>query len=380
MSSKKWIKKWFLILFISIPIIIIFNYIVDPYGIYNMNLFSSKPLQADKMRLVKVLKINELNPKSIILGTSRAEYGYDPNHEYFLKPAYNFATSGSSMYENLLNFKHALKNKNLKKVLLVLDYRMFNNLTQKSVSEFEEYFESNFIYKLLFNVDVLKDSLKTIKNQKNKSGYLENGQKEHNSNWNFILSKGGHFNVMKYDESKYYKNYSTKYEYGDTKNNSFDDFNAFLDLAYSNNLEVDIIFGPSHVRQWESLDYFLDYDLWLKWKKDIVYLINEVANKHKKKEFKVIDFSVYHALTSEKIPKNKKSKMTYYWESSHYKNSLGLIVLNKLNKSSKFNDFGIELNLKNIDSHLEKQKLNRKKYINSNDYQLEIWGKIKPSK
>lgn len=65
-----------------------------------------------------------------------------------------------------------------------------------------------------------------------------------------------------------------------------------------------------------------------------------------------MDFSVYHPFTAEKVPTDKNTKMKYYWESSHYKNELGLIVLDRLVGDSKYEDFGMELNLDNIDTYL----------------------------
>ena len=119
MNSKKWIKILSILCILGFGFVGGINYLVDPYRLYKTNIFKSKPEQSNKIRLIKALKTKEIKPTSISLGTSRTEYGYDPTHNYFTKPSYNLATSGSSMYENLLNFKYALKQGNLKKVLLV---------------------------------------------------------------------------------------------------------------------------------------------------------------------------------------------------------------------------------------------------------------------
>jgi hypothetical protein len=277
----------------------------------------------------------------------------------------------------MLNFQYALKQGKLKKVLLVVDYRMFNNKTQKSIQDFETYFDGKNIYTYLFSIDILKDSLLTVKGGENTSIYLENGQREHNHNWKSILKNGGHLETMKKDEEKYYKDYPTNYTYKDTKKKSFPDFEEILKLCYSNNIELDIIFGPSHIRQWESLNYYLGYDKWLQWKKDVVLSVNKIANQKNKKQFRIMDFSVYHNLTAEKIPTDKNTQMKYHWESSHYKNELGLIVLDRLVGDSNFNDFGVELNLQNIDEHLKKQEIKRHKFIDVEKYQIEVFGKVK---
>ena len=381
MSGKKWIK---IVLVLSVffgGFIGSFNYIIDPYGLYNTKYFNfDKIKQSNKMRLIKAIKTKEIKPTSICLGTSRTQYGYDPNHKYFTKSSYNLATSSSSMYENLLNFKYALEQGNLKKVLLVVDYRMFNEPNQKDNQDFEIYFENKSIYSLLFSIDVLKDSLLTIKGGDNTSIYLDNGQREHNHNWKSILKNGGHLATMKKGEKNYYKDYTINYTYKDTKKKSFPDFEEIVKLCYKNNIELDIIFGPSHIRQWEALNYYLGYDKWLQWKKDVVLSVNKIANQQNKKQFRIMDFSVYHKLTAEKVPTEKNTKMKYHWESSHYKNELGLIVLDILVGDSKFKDFGVKLNLENIDEHLKQQEIKRHKYIDIEKYQIEIFGKTKSMK
>jgi hypothetical protein len=380
MNGKKWIKIWTVII-IVIPAVGGFNYLIDPYGLYNIKYFSfAKIKQSNKIRLIKTIKTKEIKPISICLGTSRTEYGYDPTHIYFTKPSYNLATSSSSMYENRLNFEYALRQGKLKKVLLVVDYRMFNELEQKNIKDFETYFEGKNIYTYLFSIDTLKDSLLTVKGGENTSIYLENGQREHLHNQYSINKNGGHFETMKKDEQNYYKDYPANYTYKDTKKKSFPDFEEIVKLSYENNIELDIIFGPSHIRQWEALNYYLGYDKWLQWKKDVVLSVNKIASQQNKKQFRIMDFSVYHNLTAEKVPTDKHIKMKYHWESSHYKNELGLIVLDRLIGDSNFNDFGIELNSQNIDEHLKQQEINRHKFIDVDKYQIEVFSKLKSIK
>lgn len=72
--------------------------------------------------------------------------------------------------------------------------------------------------------------------------------------------------------------------------------------------------------------------------------------------------------------------MKYYWEASRYKNELGLIALDKLVGDSKFKDFGVELNLDNINEHLKQQEIKRHKFIDVEKYQIEVFGKTKSMK
>jgi len=382
MRKKHWTMSFIILIIISIFSIAIFNYIINPYGISNNDIIKLvKIKQSLKMKLVKAIRVKNIKPKSIILGTSRAETGYNPNHDYFIKPSFNFATSGSSMYENRSNFEYALKQGNLEKVLLVLDYRMFNSKTEKTTYDFETYFNKTIEYSYLLSLDTLKDSLATIRGSSREwEVYLYNGQRKHDYKQRSIEKNNGHFNTMLTTELNYYKDYPVDYKYKDTKNNSFDDFEKLVESCYNNNIELDIIFAPNHIRLWETLDYYLGYDKWQNWKKDIVFAVDRISQKVNKKVYRIFDFSVYHQFTSEEPPKDKRIKMKYHWETSHYKNELGLIVLDRLSNINVYNDFGVVINKNNIYNHLMNQQIKRKLFIDTKLFKIEMEQRINYSK
>ena len=66
--------------------------------------------------------------------------------------------------------------------------------------------------------------------------------------------------------------------------------------------------------------------------------------------------------------------MEYHFEGSHYKEKLANIMLDKLSGISSYEDFGVELTLKNIDEHLDKLKNDRAKYIDTKKYKEEVFG------
>ncbi len=217
MSNSKWVKTFLLLSALCMVSVSGINYIIDPYGIYETNYIKlDKITKFYKTRLVKTIMVRKIKPTSIILGTSRAQFAYDPTHEYFTMPSYNLAIASGSMYENRLNFELALAQGKLKKVLLVLDYRMFN-YTQRSIPDFESYFTNSNIYMHALSIDTLKDSLRTLKGTKDYYRIeLDNGQNEHTHKQKEITTRGGHLKIMQLNESTYYKKFSTNYTYTDT--------------------------------------------------------------------------------------------------------------------------------------------------------------------
>ncbi|MGJ0370776.1 hypothetical protein [Aliarcobacter cryaerophilus] len=326
------------------------------------------------MRLIKAINIEKIKPISIVLGTSRAEMAIDPDHEYFIKPSYNLANAGSTMYETKYYLKEAILQGKLKKVLLVADWRMFNDVSMKKVIDFETYFENRNIYKYLLNYKVFQDSLFTIKNKNIVSLYNNNGQMKEDYLNKIVLSNGGHYKTMIKEEKNYYKELSDNNLYKDTQKSSLLDFIEILELCYKNDIELDIVFGPSHIRQWEAFDYYKDYETLLTWKKDLVEIVQKVANKFNNIPFRIVDFAVYNEYTSEKIPTEENQSMVYHYEGSHYKPKLGEMLLKSLSSGDYHNNFGVELNNNNIDSHLQKLREDRNKFINTKEYRKEVFG------
>ena len=376
MKSLTWIKILVSLILIIILSICSINYIVDPYNLYKTNLLKNKPKEFEYMRLVKAINVEEIKPYSIVLGTSRAEMAIDPDHEYFIKPSYNLANAGSTMYETKYYLKEAILQGKLKKVLLVADWRMFNDVSMKKVIDFETYFENRNIYKYLLNYKVFQYSLFTIKNKNIVSLYNNNGQMKEDYLNKIVLSNGGHYKTMIKEEKNYYKELSDNNLYKDTQKSSLLDFIEILELCYKNDIELDIVFGPSHIRQWEAFDYYKDYETLLTWKKDLVEIVQKVANKFNKIPFRIVDFAVYNEYTSEKIPTEENQSMVYHYEGSHYKPKLGEMLLKSLSSGDYHNNFGVELNNKNIDSHLQKLREDRNKFINTKEYKKEVFGEL----
>lgn len=352
--------------------IVAFNYVVDPYEFYGHGLVKlKKTQQADQLRLSKVLGVENVRPKSVVFGTSRAEFGFDPEHEYFLKPSYNLSVGGSSVYEARLYLEHAIKNGQVKKVLLVADYIMFNSNKEKRVEDLETYFDDRNLYKYLFNLKTTQSSLNTFwgERQKKYTIYLENGQREHSHNATNIKRFGGQQRKLR-SMTRYFSGYDNDNHYRDTGKDSFEDFQDVLNLAYSNDIEMELVFGPNHVLHWESLDYFVGLEKWYKWKRDVLEMVENTALTLSRKPFPVYDFSIYHPYTAERLSTGKNELLNYHWELNHYKSELGDRVLDRLMGADS--DFGVRLTGANIDNHIQTQRSLRLDYVDVERYRQNV--------
>jgi len=368
---------------IAIITTVSFNWFMNPYGIYNSpeidGLNKRKPLFAGQLRLAKAWTIYKRKPDAIILGSSRSECGLDPNHPGWknAEEVYNLAISGGNMYEALRYFQHAHALKPQKKVVLGLDFRMFNAFEKGGVGGFKD---SRLVAKadgsvnpqfsifekiiMLASMDVLRDSIKTFKKQEKDLQYLPNGQVSWKVNAKQNDRLGGHHKAFRFTEKKNMNQIwfqrPHEYEFIDpnTGESTFDDLGKLLDTAYRDNIDLRMLISPSHARLWEALHAVGLWSKFEQWKRKLVIINEQQAKKYGKQPFPLWDFSGYNRYTTENITENMK----WYWEASHYKQELGNIVLDSVFGRKIADDFGVLVNTKNIDKHLAEIRIKQQQY------------------
>ncbi len=367
---KSYMNKLLILSIIFVITAISFNWLINPYGIFHSpeieGINKKKPEFSTHLRLAKARAVYEQKPEAVILGTSRSEFGFDPNHPGWKSNlVYNLALSGCNMYEALRYFQYVHSIKPQKQVILAVEFFMFN-IFQKNKPDFKE---SNFTRNQLLtlaSIDTFFASLKTVFKQHTEEEYLHNGQHHWTFNANNIREQGGHRRAFRATEKGYMKDTwfqgrQKLYKFTNRKESTLNYFRTLLDIAYRDNVDLRILISPSHARLWEALD---SVGLWKKfeqWKREMVQINEQQANKYGKTPFPLWDFSGYNTFTTEEVPPldDKKTQMKWYWESSHYKKELGDYVLDRVfqyNHPDRIipDDFGKLLQSKNIEQQLAK--------------------------
>ena len=372
MSDRKFVNLALCLFLSLIATVVSVNYLIDPYDFYGNNVLGVRKTQEiGQLRLSKAIKLEKIKPVSVVMGSSRAEFGFDPDHQYFKKPSYNLATGGSSVYELKRYLEFAIEQGRLEQVLLVADYINFNSNEERKVSDFDEFFGNKNLFSYLFSLSTLKNSYFTWygERQKKYTIYNKNGQREKTHNSGNLRRFGGQLRKI-YSQSTYFEGFDNDNHYRDTRRSSFDDFRAFLQICHDNNISLEIVFGPNHVLHWEAFDYSIGLEKWFDWKKRVVAVTEQVASENGKAPYRVVDFSIYHKYTREKLPEKKSDEMTNHWELNHYKSVLGDRVLDDLINSES--SFGIELTSDNIDQHNLVFAEQRKKYVDAAEYRDQL--------
>jgi hypothetical protein len=93
-----------------------------------------------------------------------------------------------------------------------------------------------------------------------------------------------------------------QYKFTNGKESTLNYFRSLLDIVYRDNVDLRILISPSHARLWEAPD---SVGLWKKfeqWKREMVQINEQQANKYGKTPFPLWDFSGYNTFTTEEVP------------------------------------------------------------------------------
>jgi len=414
---KKYLIYFCAIFFLGILLVAVFNWLVDPFALYNSpqvkGLNSIKTEFYFKQMLTKPYIIKRIKPNALILGSSRAGSGLNPSHSGWKDlNCYNFAVPGADSYMNFRNLQHAFAINELQKVLIALDFFMFNaHRPGNKENNYPEY-ESRLVIKYngdinlkypfalfsdttstLFSWDSFISSGKTVqKQQKALKGIIYRFDLKKNGYWHQILpiQKPARQLFMEieadYMSVSWFPNREKKYSFGPLEKGMLSPFGYFqksLNLLYKNKVDVCLVISPSHARLYEAMHLCHLWDTFEIWKRQLVAINEKEAIKFNRKPFPLWDFSGYNSINTEKVPPltDKTSRMKWYIDSNHYSEATGNIIMDLVfnNRSTEREvpkDFGRLLTHDNIEAHLSEIKRTRPKYRETHSIDIKELEKI----
>lgn len=354
-----YLKLYFFMLLFSLSLVSIFNIIIDPYQYFLtqkiVGLNATKPEYEKHIMLSKAAEAKQIKAKTILLGSSRIMSGLDSSHAVFKdsKTVYNLGLPGTNMYQSLQYFKHALHfQKDIEQVIIGIDFFMFNEYLENLDSYDETRLKKKLVIRDLINtslsLNALQASLTTINaNLQNNEVQAKESTNQKFKRWltNFLNFEG------------FYKTYSLSQK-------QLDSLKTVINLCQKHNIKYYIFISPTHATQYEAIDRAGLWSTFEQWKREVVNITP------------IWDFSGYNSVTTEAISES----MTNYIDNSHYSKYTGELVLNKMfnyEADAIPQDFGILLNLNNLESHLYEIKLDREKWRKSNFQEVELVKKVK---
>lgn len=369
---RRWLLRLAICCLLLITAAALFNLLVDPFGLYrwvvvegvNVNKYPA----TKHARTVKAYQVESLQPRGLILGSSRSEIGLDPGHSAWspeARPVFNLAVGGASVREVRQLFEFACRSQSPTQVVLGLDLFMFNS--RRSGAEQPPPTTSNSLRRVaetVFSISALAASAETLWTQDpiENPGYLPNGQIV----WSYDLAKVRRYglheafirNVRKYYANHYFPppHHSFSLEAPAGQTSPLEEFSRILELARRYDVDLRLFISPVHAWQLLTMDAAALWPSFEAWKRELVERLENDRQAHPgRRAFALLDFSGFNTVTTEAIPPpgDTTTLMQYYWESSHYRKEAGDQVLSKLlGGESVPSDFGVQLDTANLEPHL----------------------------
>lgn len=340
MDKNKWVKTFFIGSIVIILMVSGINYIVNPYNVFGHGYDKYFPNKTEILsdEMTKFYVVNRLQPKTIMIGTSRIGFFQESQLTPYLdSPIYNLALSGSSIDEQASHIEYMIKHHHIKNIIWSLDFFSFNP-TKPINPPFEEKrlsndpFWNDYLISL-FNLKTFNKSIETIK-----SNYLssKNNTSKEVPNKEEI--------ELKIDYTL--KEYATKEAFLKSESfkipSSIDQKVALVKktiaFCHENNVSVTLYTSPvyyKHIDMYYSMGLGDTFEYWKKSLADIQ---------------PYTDFCIYNSISYD---------MMKFRDSSHAISNVGELVFARIFDSKLANssqNFGYTVTSYNINQHLNQQK------------------------
>lgn len=359
------------------------NWWVDPYGLYRSPREGYEPLGFfQTLRTGKARAVERLRPQAVVLGTSRAELGFDPDHPAWPdKPAYNLAVSGGALYESYRLLQHAHHVAPLRRAVIAVELGSFlavnefrNGLDESVLAVDVEGRPTAFSWRRtllpLLSWDALGASLVELRDggqrfalaaKRGSFLYRANGQRDGRSKAEYFQRTGGHLRAVRRQEDKYLKAAARKTVRLQPQPQA--EFERLLDFAAGNGIALTVVLDPMHARGLEIYDLGGRWPLFEAWKRRLTALV--AARQGPGTSIELWDFTGYSPVTTEPVPTDPAAAMVGYWELSHYKSAVGdrvLATIFGMERPDPESSFGVRLTPETLEAHLERIRRERRAF------------------
>ncbi len=379
MSYQNWLSSVFLVVVVLATGAAGFNYFTDPWALNlrwvvdGVNRYKAETIGVG--RLTKAYAVVRERPVAAVFGTSTAEQGISPDHNVWndVRPAINLAFPGASISEisAFLQYAHAVVG--LKRVVIGLDFFSFNTHLAPN-PQFREALAAmtNPLARMrpYISSEMLFDGLRQTWSQGDLGPYhLRSGQTDPQSFHRWKLRIQGHRHLFLFSERGLTRGLLPapvrRYEFqaGDAPS-TIEQLSGLVNFLRRERIETKLFISPSHARQTEVIGELGLWPQFERWKRQIASVVYD--GNASVSSIVLWDFADYSSPLQEEVPQSPDGDMHWFWDSQHYKQELGDVVLAKLfgqPTSSAFDDFGRQLTGSNVEAVLAEIRQRRVAYV-----------------
>jgi hypothetical protein len=361
-------------LIVSLTVCAAFTILIDPYYVFGTppiaGVNARHPYANDQMIAARSHLAERMRPRTLLLGNSRVEAGFDPESPVWPKavtPVFNGGLPGMGLDAVGRVMEASLAVGRLSNVVIAVEFLdtmsagEFSTpvpairLTVPTMTRWQE--QAHDWFTATLTADALADSVLTLLNQR--SGSINttqlNGSSDLGEYAEYVRGTGG---AALFDHKlAEYRPRFAKYIAPDFHNpESFATFRAvqgLLDAAHASGCTPVIIIYPYHAT---VLDLLRAQGLWPSFEEFKRALVRVTWARYP--GTRIVDFSGYTATATEVRPLAQPGlAMQWYWEPGHFRTSLGDLMIERLYGTG--NNFGHELRPDTIEADLAAIRLER---------------------
>ncbi len=347
------------------------NGLVDPFGAYQLlgndtSLDDYKKTRGSRIYKAEMITRHPCN--TLILGTSRA-FAFDTESPHWENgEVYNAGLAAANVFETFHVFQFALEHADVRRVLFCAEPNSFSN----EVSYPDEFTLSRFDpdrSEAAHHIDNLISLRTTLLSLKVVGDFAIDNRAQ--------FSRLGNRNEFAKSRRHRTRSLFAKQLALDVNSLAFmpytrerlDLLRQMVEDCRSRDIEIIVVIPPYHALHLEAMWAVGQWETFESWKRDVVSLLAD--NPYNRGS--LWDFSGYNRFTTEPVPENdNRNAMQWYWESSHFKRTLGEKVIQRVTRGDSNLDttFGVRLTPGNIDRHLALVRAERQRWLS--DHRQEV--------
>jgi hypothetical protein len=333
------------------------NYLIDPFDLWGAPLIAGVNTAKSFGNIVflKPLQVEVRHPRTVVLGTSRVQFGIDPRDFPPDERAYNFGIPAAKLDELKAYAEHILAHTQTNKLVIGLDFFAFND-TDRGESSYRKVILGDAALLraapvVLFSQAALERSRHTLADSRKKRVGNDRGD-------GFSLFSMGSGRDAKTEFLAMVARFvANDYIYGDYRSfaRSMRDYRALLTAARARGVTVVSYISPVHAAFLEAIDCMGLWPTFKAWERELAQVSQEF-------NVPLWDFAGYNEITTTPL----KDGFRTHFDGSHFRPEIGRLVIARIYGEGEPSTFGIRVDPGNIEAHLAEMEAARERYRVSN--------------
>lgn len=389
---RRFLTIWLSTLVGLTVLVVAFNAVVDPYGILGTprvaGLTAEKTAAADRPRLTKGYLVDRVDARTILLGSSNVDVGFNPESAVWpasAAPVFNLAIDGSLPGVLFRYFQHALVYSHPKLVIIGLSLEDAMIMPQKRLAAADQAlygFEQRLhtmadgapnagylrarledtVFATL-STQALTDSVLTLLRQgdRGRNAQTPMGRNTGGSFVRWNGTEGPYALVMTKDREK-----TPQYlVWAADPRLEVQPVGDIIRLAQSKGARVIVFIQPSYVDQLEILRQAGVTPGYNAWKTEVARVVAEAARPEE--PVVLWDFSGYSAYNTEPLPGPgvTTGQFQWFWEPVHYREALADLMIRQMLEPDVAMGLGVQINPATLPAHLAEVERQQQAWVAS---------------